>query len=148
MTYSKIYRECKWVSLPNIYEVIDTEFATAIMPAETYELFVRDPVYNYLKYPFKVTSLVSNEQEDVRSETECALKCSYSKTLTCRSFNFCKVKEGQFRCLLSDTNIHSIDKDPNVVDSVDCDHYSSTFIYLLLVFYILFCLKNRIKFKK
>lgn len=83
-------------------------------------------MYNYIKYPSKVTSIVDYTIDTVQTESQCAMKCNNEKKFKCRSFNFCDNEDGNsHRCLLSTTNIHNIDKDPNVVTTSLCSHFSS-----------------------
>lgn len=63
---------------------------------------------------------------DASSESQCAFKCNKEKSFKCRSFNFCNSDDGKsHRCLLSETNIHNMDKDPNVITTSLCSHFSS-----------------------
>lgn len=86
-------------------------------------------MFNYIEYPFKVTALVDYTVADVNTVNECAFKCDKDPKIKCRSFNFCKKDDNTFRCLLSETNIHNIEKDPNIVYTALCSHYSSEKIF-------------------
>ncbi|CAF0709533.1 unnamed protein product [Brachionus calyciflorus] len=123
ISYNDQTQECKWSSLllltPN-----STVFATSIQISEESTILIRDPLYNYIEYPFKVTALVDYSVTDVSSPNECAFNCDKESNLKCRSFNLCKKDDEKYRCLLSNTNIHNTEKDPNVVYSAICSHYS------------------------
>lgn len=74
--------------------------------------------------------MVDYTVSDVTSESECAIKCNKESKFRCRSFNFCDGVDGKsHRCLLSSTNVHNQDKDPNIIDTTLCSHYSSLIIF-------------------
>lgn len=121
MSYSSISGECKWSSLNT--DIIDIKNTTFIKQLDTYRLFNRDVLYNYLEYPFKITTNFDYKLIEVKSASECASNCNSDTSLNCRSFNLCKNdKPGSFKCLLSETNIH---RNANVTNTTDCSHYSS-----------------------
>ncbi|CAF0709535.1 unnamed protein product [Brachionus calyciflorus] len=123
-TYDKILQNCKWSSIRSL---IDNENPTDsyFIEKEGCDVFLKDPLYNYIKFPSKVTSIVDYTIADVQSESQCATKCNNEKKFKCRSFNFCDSDDGKaHRCLLSQTNIHNLDKDPFVVTTSLCSHFS------------------------
>lgn len=89
-------------------------------------------MYDYFELPFKVTALVDFSLSDVKSASECAFKCNVDQK--CRSFNLCKKDDENFRCLLSDTNVHNTENDPNVVYSAICSHYSGKVLHFRKAF--------------
>ena len=84
-------------------------------------------MYNYVEYPFKVTTNLDYIVIDnIDSPEKCASKCNKETYFICRSFNLCKDenKPGSFKCLLSSSNIH---KNINITNADKCSHYSSYF---------------------
>jgi hypothetical protein len=84
-----------------------------------------DPFYNYAKYPYQVTGVLGVKSVEVKDARECAMKCNKATDIHCRSFNFCQGQNDKYRCVLSELNVHSEDRNPDLVDSAICDHYSS-----------------------
>ena len=72
-----------------------------------------------------VTGIVGLASEKVNDERECALKCNSAKNIHCRSFNFCEGANKKFFCILSELNLNNDERDPQLVDSSLCTHYSS-----------------------
>jgi hypothetical protein len=122
MSYSEIFLDCKWSSLPLPNTASHADF---VIIREKYSLFVRDPLYDFIEYPFKVTSVYDYVSVTVSSKAECAYACNDQKSIRCRSFNLCKDTDTTFKCLMSETNLYSTDRDPNLVDVGSCSHFSS-----------------------
>ncbi|RNA22484.1 antigen B membrane, partial [Brachionus plicatilis] len=120
-TFNDQTKECKWANLLLLTQNI-TVSLSSIEAVNGSSLFIRDPLYDYIEFPFKVTALVDYSLSNVISPSECAFKCNTEKN--CRSFNLCKKDDETYRCLLSDSNVHNTEKDPNVVYSAICSHYS------------------------
>ena len=73
-----------------------------------------------------VTGILGLSSIEVRDERECALKCNNAKDIHCRSFNFCEGANKKLFCILSELNVHNEgDRDPQLVDSSLCNHFSS-----------------------
>lgn len=123
MSYSVLLSECKWSSLDSD-DYDDYKNSTYFYPQSNCKLFYRDVLYNYVEYPYKVTTNTDYiVVEDVSTPNVCARRCNKEKTINCRSFNLCKVdKTNSFNCLLSSTNIH---RNLNVTNATTCTHYSS-----------------------
>ena len=90
-------------------------------------------MYNYEKYADKTTSLANSKVIDVSSVDECAVQCSGETNFTCRSFNYCNINSN-YKCLLSENHLNSAVKNPDVVFSPICSHYSSKHCLCLFIF--------------
>lgn len=79
-----------------------------------------------------VTGILGLSSIEVSNERECALKCNNAKDIRCRSFNFCEGANKKLFCILSELNVaNDGDRDPQLVDSSLCNHFSSMrFIYI------------------
>ncbi len=125
MSYSDIFMDCKWASFPQGSTGGST--TDLVLVREKYSFFVRDPLYDYFEYPLKVTSVFDFVTVEVSSKAECAYACNDQKKIRCRSFNLCrqKISSAKFDCLLSETNLYSSQKDPTLVETNLCSHFSS-----------------------
>ena len=140
LTYNEILLDCKWCSLPYPRDA-DDDNTGLITTRDNYKLFVKDPLYNYIEYPFKVTSVFDSNQPSylVTDAAQCAHACDAQTKISCRSFNLCQQEAAAggtittFNCIMSETNVHNTEKDPNLVTTVLCSHYSS-------LYFLLFCL--------
>jgi hypothetical protein len=155
MTYSQLYSDCKWSSLPYPRESTSNADNTVyITTRENYSAFIKDPLYNYVQYFQQVTSVFNYNQSEVSSVNECAYACNTQKDIRCRSFNFCKKEndENSYYCLLSGTNVHNNDNHPNNVTTNLCLLYSSKktrrsrldYLYIYIYIYP----KNEFSFKE
>jgi NADPH-dependent 7-cyano-7-deazaguanine reductase QueF-like protein len=122
LTYSDTFLECKWTSIPRSN---NEDFITI---RNGYTVFVKDPLYNYFELPSKVTSLFDYINVPVKTAGDCAAACDSIDKIRCRSFNLCANAQDQppgFTCLMSETNFYSSNKDPALIQTIFCSHYSS-----------------------
>lgn len=127
VTYEPIIRECKWASLINdFFSSIDNN--NFVEKKDGYFLYLRDVLYNFIEFPFTIESGSDLRELKVRNENECAYSCNNEANFKCRSFNLCEFPaedQFKFRCLLSDKHTHDTDKNPNLIYSPICKHFSS-----------------------
>ena len=148
LSYSNARANCKWssISLSDINVVTTSPFLN--MSAVEYTWFYRDPLYNYVEYPFKVTTSTDSIVLEALDANECAVLCDQEKSIKCLSFNLCEMKDSTkpFKCLLSDRNIHSTEKNSSLTDYPLCTHYSSAWTseidLIYIIFKFLFALNN------
>lgn len=150
LTYEPVLNECKWSSYAGLYDVIGSDpffieapgvylYSSKAKPPSSIRVFKtilnvfinqnkENQFYDFIEYPFKVATEKELLEISVSSEEQCAYECSKQTKFTCRSFNLCKI-EGvdtvNFRCLLSDSHNHNTERDPNLIFSPICTHYSS-----------------------
>ena len=81
-----------------------------------------DPLIHYTQFPLLSTvNSKDKKYKNIKSASECAIKCNNEEKLHCRSFNFCP---GQDVCYLSET--HLLDSTPGeATGDLVCTHYSS-----------------------
>ncbi len=162
MTYSALNLECKWSSVLYSYDGFSNNNFISIR--EEYSLFLsnhtnqlhfepqfpilyseyfffvslEDPLYDFIEYPYKIATNVDYKESTVTTSNECAYECITNKKIRCRSFNYCQnpQDENTFKCLLSETNINSVDKNPNIVFTSLCSHFSSNRLPNIIHFWI------------
>lgn len=126
MSYSQTFLDCKWSSLPYPRDLDSEDTTVYISQRDQYQLYIRNPLSNYVEYPFKVTSLFNYKVVEADDASMCASLCSSNQEIKCRSFNLCKKNQDdeKYSCYLSETNLANPGKNPNLTETVLCSHYS------------------------
>lgn len=124
MSYEAALADCKWSSL-SIDEVGSIQDSPLITPKPGYTWFYRDILYDFIEFPFKVTSTTDYKVVEVDSASQCAALCQKETEIKCLSFNLCDNKDkNNYKCLISDKNIHSTEKNSSLTYSPLCTHFS------------------------
>lgn len=123
LTYENTLTECKWSSVV-VSVLTSVSSSPYIMSRNGSILFARDPLYTYIQYPFKTTTLTNSKIIDVDTENQCAFYCTNENSFTCKSFNLCKL-DNKYKCLLSESHVSNFEQNPDLVYTPICTHYSS-----------------------
>lgn len=125
MSYDYPSQDCKWSSLVAAYEPDDLTKIPYLTARNGHSFFLRDLLFNYYEFPYQVATITDYKVVEVQSKQICAYYCDVEADFKCRSFNFCKQPDGgPSLCLLSMSNVHNTQQDPNIQSAPSCSHYS------------------------
>ncbi|RMZ95133.1 antigen B membrane [Brachionus plicatilis] len=126
LTYESILRECKWSSI-TIDFLSDIDDNKYVIKKDGFFIYQRDVISLFTEFPFTTATRGDLIEIIVKNEEECAYECSQEKKFKCRSFNLCdnpRDEKFKYRCLLSDKHTHDDDKNPDLIYSPTCRHFS------------------------
>lgn len=127
ISYEPFIRDCKWSS---VYQEFFNQLVNDyVVTADSYTILVGNSLSNFIHYPFTISANTDLKEVIANSDEECAYKCNSESKFKCRSFNFCKLPNGDkvtYKCLLSDAHNNNPNNNANTTFSPLCDHYSST----------------------
>lgn len=106
---------------------LNVEFASANdqYVQDECNVYEQDALFHYTQFPLRSTvNSKDKKYKDVKSASECAIKCNNEEKIHCRSFNFCP---GTDVCYLSETHLLDSSEGESSGDLV-CTHYSRNYM--------------------